>query len=77
MMAQDGQIRADMSVTDYLQKIGIDPAGPVTQLSEWLNREKQKADPAQKMRRIAAPSGQPQATPNPAMQGGSFGDLLR
>jgi len=80
MMVQDGKLRPDMTVTDFLQSIGIDPAGPVTQLIQAMHQQSQMASPVDKMRAIAGgqPGGMPQGQPAQSgpPQGGGLRGLL-
>jgi len=61
MMAQEGEIRPDMSIREYFATLGVDVEGPVTQLIEMAKGQMQKADPMNKMKAIAGgpPQGQP------------------
>ena len=65
MMAQEGEIRPDMSIREFFASKGIDVEGPVTQLVEMAKGEMQKADPMNKMKAIAGgpPQGQPPQGP--------------
>jgi hypothetical protein len=68
--AMAGGIRPDMTVAEYLGKMGIDVNGPVTQLIQFAQKQVQNANPLTKMRNIAAdtalqPGGQPGPMPGP------------
>lgn len=91
MMQQDGTFNPNMSVNDFLKQMGVDPNGPVTQLTSLWQQQSQNANPINKMQSIAgappAPPGGPQvgapAAPSPGgpPPGGaptrSLSDLLR
>jgi hypothetical protein len=78
MMKQDGELRPDMSVRDYLGKMGVDVDGPVTQLLDALKGQREKANPLNKMQAIArAPSeGQPQQSGRKPMSAGGLDALI-
>ena len=68
MMVQDGEIGPQSTVIDLLgkvlQKAGVDPNGPVSQLGEMFKKQMTNADPVSKMRQLAQRSGgTPGATP--------------
>lgn len=54
LMAASGQLSPDMTVRDYLGKMGVDVDGPVTQLLDMGKRMQENADPMMKMKNIAA-----------------------
>ncbi len=56
LMAERGMLRKDMSVRELFSTLGVDVEGPVTQLSEMVQRETQKANPLNKMKAAAAAS---------------------
>jgi hypothetical protein len=71
LMAERGMLRADMSVRELFSTLGVDVEGPVTQLSEMVQRETQKANPLNKMKAAAAAS--PMADPVAAKLGNEGG----
>lgn len=64
LMAERGMLRKDMSVRELFSTLGVDVEGPVTQLSEMVQRETQKANPLNKMKAAvsASPIPDPVAT---------------
>lgn len=65
-----GQIRPDMTIRQYFATKGIDVDGPVSQLTDFMAKQQQNANPMNKMRNIAADTalqkgGQPQTMPGP------------
>lgn len=78
MMVQDGKIRPDMTVNQFLEQVGVDPNGPVTQLMQMMNKQSQDANPVNKMQAIAgqAPGGMPPGQPAAPPQGGGLRGLL-
>ena len=63
-----GQITPDMTIADYFKGKGIDVNGPVSQLFDYMDKQKQNANPITKMRNIAADTalqkgGQPPIQP--------------
>jgi hypothetical protein len=81
-----GQITGDMSVRDFLAKVGIDVEGPATQLQQFAKKQVENADPIKKMQNMAAmgkgggmqggpPQGQPPQGAPP--QGGGLEDLMK
>jgi hypothetical protein len=78
MEVQDGNLDQKMSVGDFLERIGIDVNGPMSQLQTFMGRGLRNADPTNKMKDIAAAKGQPQNTPTQA--GGpreGFDDIIK
>lgn len=77
-MVQDGSIDPNMSVDDFLTKLGVDPKGPVSQLISMAQDQTQKANPVNKMQAFArGPGGQPPGQPPAAApQGGGLKGLL-
>ena len=68
VMGASGQFTPDMTVRDYLTKMGVDVDGPVTQLVDMAKKQMANANPLNKMRSMAAdtslkPGGQPQTMP--------------
>lgn len=57
-MKQSGQFEGaeDMKVVDFLPMIGIDPQGPMSQLTEFMQKQVENADMVGKMQNIAADS---------------------
>jgi len=79
MMKQDGQLDPNMSVVDFLKQMGVDPNGPVSQLTSLWQNQSAMANPANKMQAISgappSPQGQgPEAGPSGG--GGSLSSLL-
>jgi hypothetical protein len=67
----------NMTVIELLQKSGIDPQGPATQLRDFFMKQMKNADPLNKMRGLAPPTGgmppaggMPQGQPPAQMPGG-------
>lgn len=63
-----GQITPDMTIRDFFSKQGIDVDGPVSQLTDFISKQQQNANPVNKMRNIAADTalqkgGGPQTMP--------------
>jgi hypothetical protein len=57
VMAEKGMLRKDMTIRELFSGLGVDVEGPVTQLSEMVTRETEKANPLNKMK-AAAGAGQ-------------------
>jgi hypothetical protein len=66
-MAGEGRFNEKMTVRDALQELGIDVDGPVTQLTEFAQKQTQNATVPGKMKNIAS-MGQP-APPPPGGMG--------
>lgn len=67
-MISTGQVNGNMTVRDYLGKLGIDVDGPISQLQQFAQKTMENASPMGKMRNISAdaalqPGGQPSARP--------------
>lgn len=71
VMAEKGMLRADMSVRDLFSQLGVDVDGPVSQLSEMVQRESEKANPINKMRAMA--DADPMMDPVEAKMGAAGG----
>lgn len=69
MNAAEGQGSQNMSVIEVLNKVGIDPQGPATQLRDFFMSQMKNADPLNKMRALA---GGGQARPPMQGQGASM-----
>lgn len=69
MMGQNGMLRQDMTVRQYLETVGIDVDGPVSQFKEAAQSQMQKADGGNKMKAIAGAPGMGQAPQQPRPQG--------
>jgi hypothetical protein len=65
MMKQDGEISPDMTIEQFLGKMGVTPQDPVSKLAEVFKGQMANADPMNKMKGIAggAGSAQPQGAP--------------
>ena len=70
MMGQNGVLRPDMTVRQYLETVGIDVDGPVTQFRDAANDQMQKADGGNKMKAIGGAPGMGQAPQQPRPQQG-------
>lgn len=64
-----GQVRPDMTVREFFESKGIDVDGPITQLTDFFNKQKQNADPLAKMRNIAADTALQKGGQPPMMPG--------
>ena len=53
-LISSGQFSADMTVRDYLGKLGIDVDGPITQLQQFAQKSVENASPMGKMKNISA-----------------------
>ena len=73
MMKQDGQLDPNMSVVDFLKQMGVDPNGPVSQLTQLWQNQSAMANPANKMQAISG--GQSAPPPGPTGNGGAGGSL--
>jgi hypothetical protein len=83
LMAEKGMLRKDMTIRELFSGLGVDVEGPVTQLSDMIQRETQKANPLNKMKAIAgsgpmtdpvaAKMGAPGSAP---ASGGSLDELM-
>jgi membrane protease subunit (stomatin/prohibitin family) len=68
-MVQQGKISPKMTVREVFANLGVDVDGPATQLMELAMREREKAQPMNKMRQFAqmspaeAPATPPAAEP--------------
>jgi hypothetical protein len=63
-----GQITPDMTIRDFFKGKGIDVDGPLSQLMDFMGKQKENANPINKMRNIAADTalqrgGGPQTQP--------------
>lgn len=67
-MKQTGDVTPQMTVRDFLQKMGIDVDGPVTQLQEFAQKQVQGGKALGKMQNIALAPGQ--GAPRVPPQGG-------
>lgn len=56
MMKKEGAFTQGMTVNEALQKLGIDPNGPVEQLVEFGKKQVENGDMVGKMQNIAADS---------------------
>lgn len=74
MMKQAGTVTSQTSIRDYFGMLGIDVDGPMEQLKGVMADQIGKADPAEKMQRIAGP-GMGQPASNPAGAPAPEGDL--
>lgn len=63
-MAAGGDVTSQMTVRDFMAKLGIDVDGPVTQLQQFAQRQTENAGGMSKMRNIAQAAG-PSAPPAP------------
>jgi len=84
MMMQDGDIGPNSTVRDFLEKLGVNVDGPISQLAEMFKSGMQNADPLSKMRSLnQQPQGQaeqPQGNPPgrpPMVPPGSLDRLLQ
>ena len=71
LMKQSGEISQDMTVRDFMQTMGIDVDGPVTQLFDAagpMSKQMQNKGGISKMQNIAQGAG-PSAPPGPPMLG--------
>lgn len=61
MMVQDGEIGGETTVIQLMAKLmeksGVDPNGPISQLGEMFKRQMRNADPVSKMRQLAQRAG--------------------
>ena len=73
LMKQSGEVSQDMSVRDFMQTMGIDVDGPVSQLFDAagpMSKQMQNKGGVAKMQNIAQGAG-PSAPPGPPMLGQS------
>jgi hypothetical protein len=70
VMKQDGAMGnpGEQTVMDALQKLGIDPQGPATQLVEWAKSQMKNANPANKMRAISGGGAKRPPREKPSME---------
>jgi len=70
MMKNDGMDPNNMTVNDLLQKVGIDPNGPASQLVEFSRKQVENGDMMGKMQNIAKDSqGGEEPLPTPGLEG--------
>ena len=76
-MKTEGDITPDMSVEEFFTQLGIDVKGPVTQLTEFAQKQSQNKDALGKMGNIAKSGGKPPGMggppPPPPGMGGPAG----
>ena len=63
------QLSPDMTVREWLGKMGVDVDGPVTQLVEMGQRMQKNANPLEKMKSISADASLKQGGQPPTMPG--------
>ena len=68
--AQEGNISADMTVRDFLAKMGVDVDGPVSQLIEAFKGQQAKAGGMGKIQALSG-GGQPPGPPPGGPMGGA------
>jgi hypothetical protein len=69
MMKGEGQFSPDMTVVDVLQKLGIDPNGPASQLVEFGRKQVENGDMVGKMQNMAQDSQGAEPAPTPGLEG--------
>jgi len=68
LMAASGNFLPNTTIREAFSKVGIDVDGPLSQLTDYMQKMKQNANPIDKVRNIAADTalqrgGQPQQMP--------------
>jgi hypothetical protein len=69
VMKQEGMDLARMSVEEFLTKLGVDPKGPATQLSQIPQMARKQGSTVNKMRSIAGQPGGGPPRERPSMDG--------
>lgn len=72
MMAQEGNFSKEMTIGDFLGKLGMSPDDPVQKLFEFGKKQVQNASPMNKAKNMARNMGN-QPTQPPAGQGEEMG----
>lgn len=71
MMKQSGAVTPETPIREYFGMLGIDVDGPMSQLAGAMKDQMAKADPVQKMQRLAG-GGPGMGQPAPMPQGGGM-----
>lgn len=87
LMAASGEFTMNMTVAEWMQKVGIDVNGPMTQILDFVKRMQSNMDPLNKVRAMGsmprgasppgAPGAPPQAQPQAPAPTGGLSTLLR